>query len=653
MLPIEGRQRVQIEKIYPAIDCGRFPIKRIIGEEVQVEATVFTDSHDLITSEIVYRRESETEWHHAPMYSLINDRWQGVFTVENIGNYYYSVRAWVDHFKTWRRDLQKRVEAGQNVGVDLLIGAELVEKGANRASGEDHDKLHTWAAVLKETSEDQKILVEKALSEELFFLISKYPDRSLATTYEQELKIIVDREKARFSTWYEMFPRSCGTPLRKHGTFKDGWEFLPYIAGMGFDVLYLPPIHPIGHQFRKGKNNQLVAEPDDVGVCWGIGSHEGGHKSVHPLLGTLEDFREFVAKAKEHNLEIALDIAFQCSPDHPYVKDHPQWFKHRPDGTIQYAENPPKKYQDIYPIDFETPDWQNLWQELKSVMVFWIEQGVHIFRVDNPHTKAFPFWEWAIASIKHDYPDIIFLSESFTRPNVMYRLAKLGFTQSYTYFTWRNNKWDLTEYMTELTRSEVKEFFHPNFWPNTPDILHEYLQHGGRPAFMIRLALAATLTANYGIYGPAFEVCENRAVRPGSEEYLDSEKYQLREWDLDSPYSIQDWITRANRARREHPALQSDYSLRFHYINNDRTICYTKQTPDNSDVMLMVVNLDPHWTQSGWLDLPLETLGIDPYRPYQLHDLFTDAQYTWSGGHNYVELNPYDAPAHLFWIKQQ
>ncbi|MEC4893443.1 MAG: alpha-1,4-glucan--maltose-1-phosphate maltosyltransferase [Oscillatoria sp. PMC 1051.18] len=653
MLPIEGRQRVQIEKIYPAIDCGRFPIKRIIGEQVQVEATVFTDSHDLITSEIVYRRESETEWHHAPMYSLINDRASGVFTVENIGNYYYSVRAWVDHFKTWRRDLQKRVEAGQNVAVDLLIGAELVEKGANRASGEDHDKLHTWAAVLKETSEDQKILVEKALSEELFFLISKYPDRSLATTYERELKIIVDREKARFSTWYEMFPRSCGTPLHKHGTFKDGWEFLPYIAGMGFDVLYLPPIHPIGHQFRKGKNNQLVAEPDDVGVCWGIGSHEGGHKSVHPLLGTLEDFREFVAKAKEHNLEIALDIAFQCSPDHPYVKDHPQWFKHRPDGTIQYAENPPKKYQDIYPIDFETPDWQNLWQELKSVMVFWIEQGVHIFRVDNPHTKAFPFWEWAIASIKHDYPDIIFLSESFTRPNVMYRLAKLGFTQSYTYFTWRNNKWDLTEYMTELTRSEVKEFFHPNFWPNTPDILHEYLQHGGRPAFMIRLALAATLTANYGIYGPAFEVCENRAVRPGSEEYLDSEKYQLREWDLDSPYSIQDWITRANRARREHPALQSDYSLRFHYINNDRTICYTKQTPDNSDVMLMVVNLDPHWTQSGWLDLPLETLGIDPYRPYQLHDLFTDAQYTWSGGHNYVELNPYDAPAHLFWIKQQ
>jgi starch synthase (maltosyl-transferring) len=389
-----------------------------------------------------------------------------------------------------------------------------------------------------------------------------------------------------------------------------------------------------------------------VGVPWGIGGPEGGHKAVNPKLGTLEDFQKFVTKAAEYGIEIALDLAYQCSPDHPYVREHPQWFKHRPDGTIQYAENPPKKYQDIYPIDFETEDWQNLWEELKSVVLFWIEQGVRIFRVDNPHTKAFPFWEWMIGEVKQDYPDVIFLSESFTRPKVMYRLAKMGFTQSYTYFTWRNTSWDLTEYFKELTQTEVSEFFRPNLWPNTPDILPEFLQHGGRPAFIIRLVLAATLGASYGIYGPAYEVCENRPLRERSEEYLDSEKYQMRVWDLDSPYSIKQYITRVNRSRREHRALQSDKSVRFHQINNEEIICYTKQTEDLTDLMLMVVNLSPYHTHSGWIYLPLESLGLNPDQPYQLHDLLNDAQYTWSGEYNYVELNPHVSPAHIFWVKQ-
>ena len=652
MLPSVGRQRVQIEGISPEIDGGRFPIKRTIGEKVHVEADMFCDSHDAISGVILYRPESSQQWLEASMSPLVNDRWEGEFTVSEMGAYVYTVMGWVDHFKSWRRDIAKKIDAGQNVALDWLVGAELVEKASQRASGDDAEQLKNWATKMRsDQKEDSTILLDEALSEELIALMVKYPDREFATTYEKLLKITVEREKARFSSWYELFPRSTGAP-GEHGTFSDCIARLPYIADMGFDVLYLPPIHPIGINFRKGKNNTTVAEPDDVGVPWGIGGVEGGHKAIHPQLGTLEDFRQLVAKAQEYGIEIALDIAYQCSPDHPYVREHPQWFKHRPDGTIQYAENPPKKYQDIYPIDFETEDWQNLWEELKSVVVFWIEQGVRIFRVDNPHTKAFPFWEWMIGEVKQAYPETIFLSESFTRPKVMYRLAKVGFTHSYTYFTWRNTKWELTEYFKELTQTEVREFFRPNVWPNTPDILHEFLQHGGQPAFKLRLVLAATLAANYGIYGPAYEVCENRPIKPGSEEYLDSEKYQIRVWDLDSPYSIKDWITRVNRIRREHPALQSNNSLRFHAIDNEEIICYTKQTEDLSDLMLTVVNLSPHHKHSGWLHLPLESLGLNPDQPYQLHDLLNDNQYTWSGEYNYVELNPHGSPAHIFWVQQ-
>ncbi|HLO47006.1 MAG TPA: alpha-1,4-glucan--maltose-1-phosphate maltosyltransferase [Kamptonema sp.] len=648
MLLKEGRSRVQIETVSPEIDGGRFPIKRTVGETVRVEVDMFGDGHDAIAGAILYRAEASKEWLESPLFPLFNDRWQGTFTVSQLGKTYYTITAWVDYFCSWQKAMVKKIEARQDVAVDLLIGVELIQQASQRAIGDEKLQLEIWVETLrslhKETSEIQD---EKVRSPSLTALMAKYPDRKFASIYDQELSIVVEPEKARFSTWYEMFPRSCGE-AGKHGTFKDAQNRLPYIAEMGFDVLYLPPIHPIGDKFRKGKNNSTIAEPDDVGVPWGIGSSEGGHKAIHPQLGTMADFEEFVAKAAEYGMEIALDLAYQCSPDHPYVKEHPNWFMHRPDGTIQYAENPPKKYQDIYPIDFETDDWQNLWQELKSVVLFWIDKKVKIFRVDNPHTKAFPFWEWMIGEVKQNYPDVIFLAEAFTRPKVMYRLAKLGFTHSYTYFTWRTTKWELTEYFKELTQPPVSDFFRPNVWPNTPDILHEYLQHGGRPAFMIRLVLAATLAANYGIYGPAYEVCENRPAKPGSEEYLDSEKYQIRDWDLNSPYTIRPLIERVNRIRREHPALQSNNNLKFHPTNNEQIICYSKQTDDLSDVMLMIVNLDPYNTQCCWVSLPLESMGIDPNKLYQVCDLVADTEYTWHGAHNYVELNPNILPAHVF-----
>jgi starch synthase (maltosyl-transferring) len=493
--------------------------------------------------------------------------------------------------------------------------------------------------------------VHKALEGELAALMSKHADRRWAARYDKELPIVVDRPLAEFSSWYEIFPRSCADQPRKHGTLSDCMARLPAVAESGFSVLYLPPIHPIGHSYRKGKNGSLAAGPDDVGSPWAIGSQEGGHKSIHPLLGSLADFKQLVAKAREYEIEIALDMAYQCSPDHPYVKEHPEWFRKRPDGTIQYAENPPKKYQDIYPIDFETDDRRALWDELKSVLLFWCEQGVRIFRVDNPHTKAFRFWEWVIAEIKKDHPETIFLAEAFTRPKVMYRLAKLGFTQSYTYFTWRNTKSELTQYFTELTRTDVVEFFRPNLWPNTPDILPEYLQAGGRAAFISRLVLAATLGANYGIYGPAFELCANAPREPGSEEYLDSEKYQIKVWNIESPDSLGGLIARVNRIRAANPAFHHNRSLRFYTVDNDEIICFAKHTEDRNNFIVVAVNLDPHHTQSGWVELPLAELGLDPTKPFQMHDLLTDARYLWHGPRNYLSLNPASVPAHIFRVR--
>src|SRR4029077_13314599 len=487
---------------------------------------------------------------------------------------------------------------------------------------------------------------------ELLDLMQRYPERSFASRYGKQLTVFVDREKARFSTWYEVFPRSCSPEAGRHGTFLDLETWLPYIASMGFDVLYLPPIHPVGRAFRRGKNNSAEAQSEDVGSPWAIGSAEGGHKSIHPQLGTLEDFRRLITKAGEHGLEIAVDLAFQCSPDHPYVKEHPQWFRVRPDGSIQYAENPPKKYQDIYPLDFENAGWQALWEELKSIFLFWIDQGVRVFRVDNPHTKSFSFWERAIGEIKEIHPDVLFLAEAFTRPHVMHRLAKLGFSQSYTYFAWRNTKQELTEYFTELTQTDVQDYMRPNLWPNTPDILPEYLQVGGRAAFMVRLILAATLGASYGIYGPAFELCENVAMQPGSEEYLNSEKYELKNRNLNSQASLKDLISRINRIRKENSALQSNRSLHIHQTDNPSLICYSKATDDFANVIVVVVNLDSSHTEAGRVHLDLAAIGLDDSHAFQVHDLLGDGKYLWQGSKNYVELIPESLPAHILHLRR-
>jgi starch synthase (maltosyl-transferring) len=647
-----ARKRVIIEAVAPEIDGGAFPVKRTVGDRLRVEADIVADGHEVLAAELLYRRAAESDWAAVPMRPLVNDRWRGEFTVTDLGRCRYTIRAWIDRFRTWQRDLQIKAEAGQDLAVDFLVGADLVAESQKQAAPRDAQGLMEWALALRQEGESAARL-QKALDPELTLVMGRYPDRRFITTYDKILSVVVDPVKARFSTWYEMFPRSSSPEPGRHGTFQDCEARLPYIAHLGFDVLYFPPIHPIGSTHRKGRNNVPQSTPEDVGSPWGIGSSEGGHLAVHPQLGTLADFRRLLARAREYGIDIALDVAFQVSPDHPYVREHPTWFRWRPDKTVQYAENPPKKYEDIYPFDFETEDWEALWQELKGVFLFWIDQGVRLFRVDNPHTKPFRFWEWLIGEIKEAYPETIFLAEAFTRPKVMYRLAKLGFSQSYTFFAWRNTKWELMQYFTELTQSGVFEYFRPNLWPNTPDILTEYLQFGGPPAFRSRLVLAATLGANYGIYGPPFEHCLSEAWAPGSEEYLNSEKYEIKYWDLDKPGSLKEFIARVNRVRRENPALQQDRPLRFFPIDNEQLICYGKFTEDLTNIIVVVVNLNPHHTQSGWLELPLEDLGLDPRQPYQVHDLLGDARFLWHGPRNYVELNPLVVPAHIFRIRRR
>jgi starch synthase (maltosyl-transferring) len=645
---LDGRRRVVIESVMPEIDAGRFPAKRSLGEVVSVEADIFTDGHDALSCVLLHRHQSDSQWAETPMLPIVNDRWRGDFTVSRLGRYQFTIRGWVDAFETWSRQFAKRVEAGQDITLELEVAARMVEATASRATGPDSGRLLAHASSLRKG----KAAASAALGDELAHLMERHADRSLAVTYARELDVVVDPERARFSAWYEVFPRSAGAP-GKYGTLHDVELRLAEISAMGFDVLYLPPVHPIGRANRKGANNSVKAAPGEPGSPWAIGSEAGGHKSVDPELGTLEDFRRLVRAAGEHGLDVALDVAFQCSPDHPYTREHPEWFKHRPDGSIQYAENPPKKYEDIFPFDFETESWRELWDELLSIVKFWIDQGVHILRVDNPHTKPFAFWEWLIGEVKRDHPEVILLAEAFTRPKVMYRLAKLGFSQSYTYFAWRNTSWELTQYFNELSQPPVREYFRPNLWPNTPDILTEYLQTGGRAAFAARLVLAATLGASYGIYGPAFELCEGRAREPGSEEYLDSEKYQIRAWDRDSPENLRELITLINRIRHENPALQSDRGLRFHPTENDQLIAYTKSTSDLADIVLTVVNLDPHHSQVGMVTLPLDELGIERDRSYQAHELLSGARYLWTGPRNYVEINPYALPAQIFRFRRR
>ncbi len=643
----ESRKRVVIAAVDPEIDHGQWPVKRVVGERVVVTCDLFADGHDVVGGEVLHRAMGARAWERVPLAALGNDRYGAEFRVEAQGGHEYTLRGWVDAFGTWRRDLEKRLAAGQEVDVELRIGADLVEAAAGRAAKADRAALRAAAGRLRgdEPAADRAAF---AVSAGLLALVAAWPDLPHATTWPRVLRVTVDRERAGFSAWYEVFPRSTSPEKGRPGTFQDLLARLPCIADLGFDVVYLPPIHPIGRTHRKGRNNARAGQPGDVGSPWAIGAAEGGHDAVHPDLGTLADFRMVVARAEALGMEVALDLAFQCSPDHPWAKEHPEWFRRRPDGTIRYAENPPKKYEDIFPFDFESEDHEALWVALRGVVDFWVAQGVRIFRVDNPHTKSFRFWEWLIAGVKKEHPDVLFLSEAFTRPKVMYHLAKIGFTWSYTYFTWREGRQEFTDYLTELATTEVAEFFRPNFWPNTPDILPKHLVEGGRPMFLARLVLAATLSPNYGIYGPAFELLERVPREPGSEEYLDSEKYEVKWWDLDREGHLREEIAAINRIRRSHPAFREHRSLRFHATSNDKLLCYSRASEDGKDRVLVVVSLEPRYVHSGWTALDMAALGLPWGASFVVRDLLGGGSWEWKGSRNYVELDPARMPAHVF-----
>ncbi|MGH8906564.1 MAG: alpha-1,4-glucan--maltose-1-phosphate maltosyltransferase [Egibacteraceae bacterium] len=639
--------RVHIERVTPSVGCGRYPAKAIVGDQVAVGADVLREGHELLAAVIQYRGPFDTRWREEPLRLDVNDRWLGSFPVDAKGAWRFRIAAWTDHYASWLDGVRKKRKAGQtDLDVDLEDGARLLER--RHAPGDTGAALLRAARFLRGDAPLTE-RVARAADPALLRILEVHPER-LDAAVTDELPLWVDREAARFSAWYEMFPRSEGATATVSGTFADAMKRLPAIAEMGFDVVYLPPIHPIGRAFRKGRNNALAAGPADPGVPWAIGAREGGHTSVHPDLGTIQDFDAFVAEAAQHDVEIALDFAVQCSPDHPWVTQHPDWFKHRVDGTIQYAQNPPKQYQDIYPIDFDTLDYENLRNELKHVVEFWIGHGIRIFRVDNPHTKPLPFWEWLLSEIRREHPDVLFLAEAFTRPKMMKALAKVGFSQSYTYFAWRNTKQELTEYLEELAHTEMVDFFRPAFWTNTPDILTEYLQLGGPPGFKIRLILAALLSPAYGVYS-GFELYENVPLRPGSEEYRDAEKYQYRPRNWSDPDSLAPFIGKINRIRRDHRALHDLRTLWFHEIKNDHMLCFSKTEADHTNPMLVVINLDPHNPHNAmtWLDLP--RLGLKRAGPFEAHDLLTGTSYVWRGPENYVRLDPSQEPAHILRLR--
>jgi starch synthase (maltosyl-transferring) len=639
-----------IENLQPLIDGGRYPVKRVVGEDLAVEADVFKDGHDVVAAVLRWRLIGETRWHETPMSFVDNDRWRGVCTLYEVGIYEYTVEAWTDTFRGWQREFAAKLEAGiPALTAEGLKGAALLESAAQRTN------VAGDAARLRELSERIRVsenaqINEIAHSGEIEVLMATYPDRSGATQYVPAPRVIVDRTRARVAAWYEFFPRSAEGRGDPGSRLRDCLPRIDDAKTMGFDVIYFPPIHPIGHTHRKGRNNSVTCDPGDPGVPWAIGSEAGGHKAVEPSLGTLEDFDWLQAEVRSRGMEIALDFAINCSPDHPYVKQHPEWFYKRPDGSIKYAENPPKKYEDIYPLNFRCENWPELWAEMKSIILFWAERGVRIFRVDNPHTKPVAFWEYLISGVRQIYPDTLFLSEAFTRPKMMKVLAKAGFTQSYTYFTWRNSKQELTEYFTELTQTDMREYFRGNLWTNTPDILPFVLQEGGRPAFMIRVVLAATLSSLYGIYS-GYELCENEAVA-GREEYLDSEKYQFKERDWNASGNIKDWITRLNQIRKENRALHFYDNLRFYNADNGAILFYGKMTAARDNIILVVVNLDPHRKQHSYIDVPIEQFGSMDGDAYQVHDLLSDARYVWHGRRNYVELDPEIQPAHIFRVRR-
>jgi starch synthase (maltosyl-transferring) len=641
---------VVIENLQPLIDRGRYPIKRIVGEDLVVEADIFKDGHDVVAAILKWRALGKRAWRETPMNFVDNDQWRGVCTLYDEDIHEYTVEAWTDSFRSWQAEFAKKFEAGiSDLRSEALEGAALVEAAAGRARDRtDRARLLEFSKQISTGANSEIHAV--ARSGELEVLMATYPDRAAATQYDPSLCVVVDRPAALIGAWYEFFPRSAGGRGDRGSTFRDCLPRVDDAKAMGFDVIYFPPIHPIGHTNRKGRNNSITCEPGDPGVPWAIGSEAGGHKAVEPSLGTLEDFDRLQKEVRKRGMEIALDFAINCSPDHPYVKEHPDWFYKRPDGTIKYAENPPKKYEDIYPLNFRCENWRELWAEMKSIVLFWAARGVRIFRVDNPHTKPVAFWEFLIKGVREKYPDTIFLSEAFTRPKMMKALAKAGFNQSYTYFTWRNSKHELIEYFTELTQTEMSEYFRPNLWPNTPDILPFLLQEGGRPAFMIRVALAATLSPLYGIYS-GYELCENEAL-PGREEYLDSEKYQYKERDWNAPGNIKDWIARLNKIRKQNRAFQLYTNLRFHDADNDAILFYSKMTAARDNIVLVVVNLDPYRRQNSFVYVPIESFGQMESDVYQVQDLLSGATYTWRGSRNYVELDPDIQPAHIFLVRR-
>ena len=645
---IDAGHKVVIENVYPELDCGRYAVKREVGDAVEVLADIFKEGHDAIAAAVRYRTERETEWRETRMHFVDNDRWGGAFPVTENLRYHFTVVAWTDVFGTWASDTRKKYDAGQDVSSELLEGETIVRGALERADGGDRERIESYLREMA-AGNTQAERVAAALDAGLLELMERYPDRGDLTGYERVLPVQVDRVAARFAAWYELFPRSMSDDPARHGTFDDVIRKLPYVRDMGFDVLYFPPIHPIGLAHRKGKNNTLGAGPDQPGSPYAIGGEAGGHQDVHPELGTLEDFRRLVATAREHGLEIALDYAIQVSPDHPYAREHPGWFYVRPDGTIKYAENPPKKYQDIYPLNFYGGEWEEQWEEWRDVILHWVEQGVKIFRVDNPHTKPVQFWEWMIREVQKDHPEVIFLSEAFTRPKMMRALAKAGFTQSYTYFTWRNFKGELQEYFTELTQGPMREYFRGNLFPNTPDILPEFLQRGGRPAFMIRAVLATTLSSVYGIYS-GFELCENTPLAPGKEEYLDSEKYEIKAWDWDRPGNIRPLVTRLNAIRRANPALQEYDNLRFYGADNDNVLFYGKATADRTNIVFVAVNLDPFQAHETTLWFPLDLMGMGPADPWEVEDLLTGERHFWHGSGQRVWLDP-GSPARIYRVR--
>jgi len=645
MLSSAGRKRVIISNVLPSVDEGRFAAKTIINRGTEISADIFTDGHDEVVAAILLRHSSEKQWKEFPLSLVNNDRWVYWFTPSKLGLYQFKIMAWVDDFGSWLNGLEKKFNAGQDIHIELQIGIQIVEEALAHSSGKSKVQLQQWIDgmnAVEGTAEKFNYVIQNPIKD----ILSKCRNKSRVNQYPHVFELMVEREKAGFSAWYELFPRSAATDAGSHGTFNDVIKVLPRIAHMGFDVVYFPPIHPIGELNRKGKNNALTANADDPGSPWAIGSRDGGHKAIHPQLGTLKDFKKLIEEGKKLGLEVAMDIAFQCAPDHPYVQQHPKWFKWRPDGTVQHAENPPKKYEDILPFNFESEDWEGLWQELKSVIEYWIKSGVDIFRVDNPHTKAIPFWEWVIKEIKNEYPETIFLAEAFTRPRIMEHLAKIGFTQSYTYFTWRHSKWELETYMKELTQTDLKYYFRPNLWPNTPDILTPELANSKENGHILRLILAATLSSNYGIYGPVYEMNIDDEM-PGKEEYNHNEKYEIKHWNWDFYTKTYELMIRINKIRKENAAFQLTDNLVFAETTNDQIICYVKHDLKAGSICIIAVNLDPFHTQSANVKMPVienyqwsDTVGVS--------DLLSGDKYQWNNNWNYVELNPYEMPAHIF-----